>query len=66
MPHEEISAAPLEAPQRVGGLDLHDDVTPECGIELRVGVLRRVQEDRIDRASGLFYARDTEIEIHGC
>jgi hypothetical protein len=49
--HEEVRAAPLETPQRVRRLDLHDDVAAQSGTELRVGVLRCVQEDRIYRSS---------------
>jgi hypothetical protein len=62
--HEEVRAARLETPHGVGRLDLHDDVAGKLGVELLVGVLRGVQENRIYPTSGLLYALDTEIEVH--
>jgi len=47
--------------RRVGRLDLHDDVTGKRGVELLVGVLRGVQEDRIYGTSGLLYAVEIEV-----
>ena len=64
LPHEEIGAAALEAPQGVGDLHLHHNVSTEGGVELLVAVLRGVQEDRVDGASRLLDAGEAQIEIH--
>ena len=63
-PREEVRATPLEAAQRIRCLHLDDDFAAKSGAELLVGVLRSVQEDRIDNASSLLDAGDTQIEVN--
>jgi hypothetical protein len=54
-------AAHLEAPDRVQGLDLDDDLASEGASEAWIDELRRPEEDRVDEVEGRLYGLRAQV-----